>query len=166
MPCPHIQQRFSLVARANLLPSLIFEPRPALAIRRRPVGLDRRPLDKPRPGYPRVSCGNRFIRSGSLRPFNARCRPSARKMPRRGKPRGRPRIPPAMPAVLVKPRRPRERARSPSIPRTPIVARHAHTDVFLFYHPIGPYRLRHLGAASALEHDVIAGTPGVYLERP
>jgi hypothetical protein len=56
---------------------------------------------------------------------------------------------------------------APPIPRTPIVARHAHKDASLFYHPIGPYRLRPLGAASsALEHDVIAGTPRVYLEWP
>src|SRR5262249_18578460 len=44
---------------------------------------------------------------------------------------------------------------SSPIPRTPILARHACTNASLFY----PYHLRPLRAVSALEHDVIAGTP-------
>src|SRR5262249_21610824 len=51
------------------------------------------------------------------------------------------------------------------IPRTPIVTRHIHFDHSLFHHPVGPYCLRPLGI-SALEHDVIAGSPRVYLKRP
>jgi hypothetical protein len=55
---------------------------------------------------------------------------------------------------------PLAQTRSPPIPRTPIVARHG-TNASLFYCPIN----RPLRAASALEHNAIAGTPWVYLKR-